>query len=387
MRFRKFLKPYKTRGSSFREHTEIKEGDIFGLVVSGFPFAKKAQSVKIEGNKQIIRVSEVSQEEAFQDIDVQGSSGISLTAIETADEENIKLCYIVGGTRERSWTDGQKYENLVGISESEVTAVEIIKTYELSPKQRAQFEIADGVNAQISCTIENIDVDWKNSSTECMVLLNSDVNFHFNLSIDVFQALGAKPSVEVARVPVLLFGYASISASLDLSGSVTLDVVEYSSLGIKYIKHNRFGDRFRFVKEFRKKSFTIQAKTKLTITLTLMFGFDLGFMNGNLNGDWGATVTVDTKTFNDGEAPNTCMHVESWMFVSEITGAEILELAWNVIEDMQYMGGGMVVFLEANDEERLLSFYQANKFWQFDTRLTASDLENQHELVQLLRLL
>ncbi len=72
---------------------------------------------------------------------------------------------------------------------------------------------------------------------------------------------------------------------------------------------------------------------------------------------------------------------------SEITGAEILELAWNVIEDMQYMGGGMVVFLEANDEERLLSFYQANKFRQFDTRLTASDLENQHELVQLLRLL
>ena len=26
MRFRKFLKPYKTRGSSFREHTKIKGG-------------------------------------------------------------------------------------------------------------------------------------------------------------------------------------------------------------------------------------------------------------------------------------------------------------------------------------------------------------------------
>ena len=71
----------------------------------------------------------------------------------------------------------------------------------------------------------------------------------------------------------------------------------------------------------------------------------------------------------------------------EITGAELLELAWNVIEDMQYMGGGMVVFLEANDEESLLSFYQDNKFRQFDTRLTASDTTNQHELVQLLRLL
>lgn len=70
-----------------------------------------------------------------------------------------------------------------------------------------------------------------------------------------------------------------------------------------------------------------------------------------------------------------------------ITGAELLELAWSVIEDMQYMGGGMVVFLEANDEEKLLTFYQDNKFRQFDTRLTASNPENRHELVQLLRLL
>lgn len=71
----------------------------------------------------------------------------------------------------------------------------------------------------------------------------------------------------------------------------------------------------------------------------------------------------------------------------EITGAELLELAWSVIADMQYMGGGMVVFLEANDEEKLLAFYQDNKFRQFDTRLTVSVPEDQHELIQLLRLL
>lgn len=70
-----------------------------------------------------------------------------------------------------------------------------------------------------------------------------------------------------------------------------------------------------------------------------------------------------------------------------ITGAQMLELAWSVIEDMQYMGGGTVVFLEANDEAKLLTFYKNNKFRQFDTRITASDTENQHELVQLLRLL
>ena len=71
----------------------------------------------------------------------------------------------------------------------------------------------------------------------------------------------------------------------------------------------------------------------------------------------------------------------------KITGEELLELAWDIVEMIQYMGGGMVTFLEAENSERLLSFYQANRFQTFDTRQTATDSEEPHELVQLLRLL
>lgn len=70
-----------------------------------------------------------------------------------------------------------------------------------------------------------------------------------------------------------------------------------------------------------------------------------------------------------------------------ITGAEFLELAWDKIRVTQYMFGGMVTFLEAENEEKLLSFYHNNRFSQFDTRQTASDTDEPHELVQLLRLL
>ncbi|MCM1182160.1 MAG: hypothetical protein NC337_02160 [Roseburia sp.] len=72
---------------------------------------------------------------------------------------------------------------------------------------------------------------------------------------------------------------------------------------------------------------------------------------------------------------------------NKITGKELIALAWNVIEDAQYMLGGMVTFLEAENEEKLLSFYQNNHFSQFDTRQTASDTEEPHELIQLLRML
>ena len=72
---------------------------------------------------------------------------------------------------------------------------------------------------------------------------------------------------------------------------------------------------------------------------------------------------------------------------NKITGKELVELAWTVIEDAQYMLGGIVTFLEAENEEKLLSFYRDNRFSQFDTRQTASDTDEAHELVQLLRLL
>ena len=70
-----------------------------------------------------------------------------------------------------------------------------------------------------------------------------------------------------------------------------------------------------------------------------------------------------------------------------ITGAELLELAWDKIKATQYMFGGMVTFLEAENEEKLLSFYRNNRFSQFDTRQSISDTDEAHELVQLLRLL
>ena len=72
---------------------------------------------------------------------------------------------------------------------------------------------------------------------------------------------------------------------------------------------------------------------------------------------------------------------------NKITGKELVELAWTVIEDAQYMLGGIVTFLEAENEEKLLSFYRDNRFSQFDTRQTTSDADESHELVQLLRLL
>ncbi|MCM1236536.1 MAG: GNAT family acetyltransferase [Ruminococcus flavefaciens] len=51
-----------------------------------------------------------------------------------------------------------------------------------------------------------------------------------------------------------------------------------------------------------------------------------------------------------------------------ITGEELLGLAIRQIQQIQYLAGGMVVFLETLNEEKLLSFYQSRGFQQFDSR-------------------
>lgn len=70
-----------------------------------------------------------------------------------------------------------------------------------------------------------------------------------------------------------------------------------------------------------------------------------------------------------------------------ISGAELLALALQVVEHMQKLGGGMVVFLETNNDKHLTDFYTLNGFQRFDTRKTISADKEPHELIQLLRLL
>lgn len=70
-----------------------------------------------------------------------------------------------------------------------------------------------------------------------------------------------------------------------------------------------------------------------------------------------------------------------------ITGQELLEAAIRQTQLLQYQAGGMVAFVEADNKDKLLSFYENYGFKRFDTRQAVSGESETHELVQLLRLL
>ena len=72
----------------------------------------------------------------------------------------------------------------------------------------------------------------------------------------------------------------------------------------------------------------------------------------------------------------------------KITGEQLLQAAIDTIKELQYMAGGMVVFLEADNEEKLMQFYeQKNGFKRFDTKDVKVGTKDEHVLVQLLKVL
>ena len=71
-----------------------------------------------------------------------------------------------------------------------------------------------------------------------------------------------------------------------------------------------------------------------------------------------------------------------------ITGEQLLQAAVDTIKELQYMAGGMVIFLEAENEEKLMRFYEEkNGFKRFDTKEIKAGTEDAHILVQLLKVL
>ena len=71
-----------------------------------------------------------------------------------------------------------------------------------------------------------------------------------------------------------------------------------------------------------------------------------------------------------------------------ITGEQLLQAAVDTIKELQYMAGGMVIFLEAENEKKLIHFYEdKNGFKRFDTKEIKSGIEDAHMLIQFLKVL
>lgn len=71
-----------------------------------------------------------------------------------------------------------------------------------------------------------------------------------------------------------------------------------------------------------------------------------------------------------------------------ITGNELLQMAVDIICDIQLSLGGKIVYIECEDNIKLISFYERNGFKQFNKRpLDKDDKLDGHYLIQMLKII
>ena len=70
---------------------------------------------------------------------------------------------------------------------------------------------------------------------------------------------------------------------------------------------------------------------------------------------------------------------------SQITGSELLSLAITSVSRLKHETGGVVQFVECEDNDFLLNFYNNHEFKIFDSRMTEPKGANPRKLYQLIR--
>ena len=98
-------------------------------------------------------------------------------------------------------------------------------------------------------------------------------------------------------------------------------------------------------------------------------------------GEEGATYTV--AAFLIGQLGKNFSH----SIRGSISGDELLDVALHLLEGVQHDIGGTIAFLEAQNNGKLLSFYQGNGFREFDRRTASYKGGEPAELVQLFKIL
>lgn len=105
--------------------TDLAAGDKFGIVKDGFPSVFKVLSITGSSDARVIKVGRVATEEAFETLDIEGNIDGSLVRAQACSND-VEISYIVGGTEDKQYRDGEKYESIEELGDNEVSAIEAV---------------------------------------------------------------------------------------------------------------------------------------------------------------------------------------------------------------------------------------------------------------------
>jgi hypothetical protein len=152
--------------------------------------------------------------------------------------------------------------------------------------------------------------------------------------------------------------------------------------------------------EFTKKNQSVTYLVFTTVDATLVGYFTLAIKPLTISGEkFSKTVLKKLSRVSKLDEENNSFALSAYLIAQlgknytkdynlKISGKQLLEIALKTVHRMQYMAGGMVVFLETENHPKLLEFYGVeNGFKTFEIREALHNKGEKHALVQMLKIL
>ena len=322
---------------------EIRKGDSFAIYINGLPSVYQAKNVTVSGGATQIETTGTESEEMLEQADAQGNAESDLGLAEAA--EGTDITYIVGGTEEASFEDGQMYKKERLDGNKKINAIKASRT----------LKLGKGMKVQFNCTLSDVSVDYKiktfTANKEVYVSAKGTMEASCNVSVDALQAAGIPSSLDLVKIPVGGVGMITVSMEYAFSGKLSLTYKAGFSEGVQYTSRGGF----REVHKFEKKNFTIASEAEVSAGVKASLSITaIPLVKGKVAARVGAKTHFSSDTYNDGKAPKTCIDISSYLYASAEASLSLAFVDKNLWKE------SITIFDQRNSPIRVVYHYEDN---------------------------
>lgn len=288
---------------------KVKTGDIFGIVYEEIPLAWKAKNVRKEGADIIVTTDKIEMSEAFDSINVSASGEVDLSAVQAASP-TAQMFYVVGGSEENNYEDGQLYSSYEEVQDQEISAI-VIEDEVLLGNSGYDYggDVINGLSYKYSARITNETWDYEASLTHAHAVVDFDVVLSVSVDGDLAKMLDV--DLNLLKVDIIPGIYYETSLLFNLKGSLRGEFVEHVHAGAYW---DGWFKGLRFEKWMYEKSYTLTGEITGSIGFEFAYKADYLVMDASLYARIGTEATLKFVEYHDGQDPRKCMNMSLWMF-------------------------------------------------------------------------
>lgn len=286
--------------------TEICENDTFAVFVNDIPQVYVAKSVDTNESTLQIETEKAEEQEAIENIDLQGSIAVDLADIEPLD--GAQLEYIDKKT-------GIAYQSLDALPYAKQSAKTVSERTMVEAKH--DLKLSDAITASVTMEIEAPSVDFQiNPFGTSSIVFTTETKLSFNLSGDLADAdsvLKGLKNIRFVNCTVPGIGGFVVEADIEASGKISGVTRGYLTNGVAF----DFGSGFRLVKGYKSAGFNITAGATASIGLVAKLGVtDMPVLKAYVYAGAGARANLKSSHYDDGKLPENCLNFSAYLYAN-----------------------------------------------------------------------